>query len=433
MLFIKNVGNFVGKYLFLHQQKMKHSITTKLVLNHRFQRKDGTFAVALRVTYLRNPKLFTIPEMYLTKSDFEKIQTGKARAELKEMQIKLNAIEARAKEIIESLSPFSFELFKEQFEGRVEFQKQVIENDVFVHLEKAIIQLKTEKREGTASSYKCSLSSLQAFTNRNKLSFNEITVEFLKKYEEWMAANGNSNTTIGIYLRNVRTVYHKAIIEGIVTNEQKPFGRGKYTIPTGNNVKKALTKTDVERIVNYEVKENSSQHFARDMWYFSYLSNGMNMKDIALLKYKNIEGNKLTFQRAKTAKTTKGSPKMISVILQPKQQEIIKRWANEKKSPETFLFPILTEDLSASQERNTIKQKTKLINKYMKEIGKTLGLELLLTTYVARHSFATVLKRGGAPLQVISEMLGHTDLKTTENYLDSFDDETLEGYAKLLT
>jgi len=411
---------------------MKHSVTTKLVLNHRFQRKDGTFAVALRVTYLRNPKLFTIPEIYLTKSDFEKIQIGKARAELKEMQIMLNAIEVRAKEIIESLSPFSFELFKEQFEGRAEFQKQVIENDVFVHLEKAITQLKAEKREGTASSYGSSLSSLKAFTNRNKLSFNEITLEFLKKYEEWMAANNNSNTTIGIYLRNVRTVYNRAISEGVILEDKKPFGRGKYTIPTGSNVKKALTKEDVERIANYEVQENSTQHFARDMWYFSYLSNGMNMKDIALLKYKNIEGNKLTFQRAKTAKTTKGNPKMVSVLLQPKQQEIIKHWANEKKSLETYLFPILTEGMNAEKERKTIQQKTKIINKYMKRMGKALNIDLTLTTYVARHSFATVLKRGGAPLQVISEMLGHTDLKTTENYLDSFDDEMLEGYAKLL-
>ena len=123
---------------------------------------------------------------------------------------------------------------------------------------------------------------------------------------------------------------------------------------------------------------------------------------------------------------------MVSVLLQPKQQEIIKHWANEKKSLETYLFPILTEGMNAEKERKTIQQKTKIINKYMKRMGKALNIDLTLTTYVARHSFATVLKRGGAPLQVISEMLGHTDLKTTENYLDSFDDEMLEGYAKLL-
>lgn len=414
------------------QNTMKHSITTKIVLNHRFQRKDGTYTLALRVTYLREAKLFTLSEMSLSKADFEKVETGKARGELKEIQIKINAIEAKAKAIIETLSPFSFELFKLEFEGKATFQKQVIENDIFSYFVKAIEQLKAEKRLGTASSYQASLSSLKAFSNREKLTFQEINVDFLKRYETCMLGNKSSPTTIGIYLRNVRTLYNKAISEGIITIDKKPFGRGQYTIPTGNNIKKALTKVDVERIIAYEVKDGTNEHFARDLWYFSYLSNGMNMKDIALLKQKNIQGDKLIFQRAKTAKTTRSKPKLIAVMLQNQQLEIIQRWGNEKSNPETYLFPILSENMSAEDERKIIRQKTQTINKYMKRIGKALELELTLTTYVARHSFATVLKRAGAPIGVISEMLGHSDLKTTENYLDSFTDETLMDYAKML-
>lgn len=412
---------------------MKHSITTKIVLNHRFQRKDGTHSLALRVTYLRDSKLFTISEINLSKADFLKVESGKVRGEFKEIQLKLQAMEAKANTIIENLSPFSFEIFKELFEGKEAFQKQVIENDLFSYFTKAIAQLKEEKRMGTASSYQCSFNSLKSFVNKDKLSFQELSTEFLKKYEIWMLSHGNSPTTIGIYLRNVRTLYNKAISEGVITVGKKPFGRGKYTIPTGNNVKKALTKVDVERIIDYEVKDGSNEHFARDLWYFSYLSNGMNLKDIALLKHKNIQGDKLIFQRAKTAKTTRSKPKLIVVILQAQQTKIIERWANTKVSPETYLFPILADNMRAEVERRAIQQKTQTTNKYMKRIGVELGLELTLTTYVARHSFATVLKRAGAPISVISEMLGHTDLKTTENYLDSFSDETLMDYAKMLT
>jgi len=103
---------------------MKHSVTTKIVLNHRFQRKDGTHSLAVRVTYLREAKLFTLSEISLSKADFEKIVIGKTRGELKDIQLKLQAIEAKAKAIIETLSPFSFEIFKAQFEGKAEFQNK---------------------------------------------------------------------------------------------------------------------------------------------------------------------------------------------------------------------------------------------------------------------------------------------------------------------
>lgn len=416
----------------LDQLNMKHTVTTKIVLNHRFQRKDGTHSLALRVTYLREARLFTISEINLDKADFEKIQKGKARGDLKEIQLKLNAIETRAKGIIEKIVPFSFEIFKNQFEGKEEFQKQVIENDVFVYFVQKIAQLKAEKRLGTASSYQCSVNSLKAFTGRDKMGFQEINVNFLKNYERFMVQNGSSLTTVGIYLRNVRTIYNSAISEKLVDSDNKPFGRGKYVIPSGKNIKKALTKSDVEKISNYPVREDSTEYFARDMWYFSYLSNGMNVKDIALLKNQNIQRNKIIFQRAKTAKSTRSNPKFITVILQEPQLQIIHKWRNKDTREEAFLFPFLTENMSAEEERKTIQQKTKTINKYMKRIGEALSLDLKLTTYVARHSFATVLKRGGAPIEVISEMMGHTDLKTTENYLDSFSDEALSDYAKLL-
>lgn len=130
---------------------------------------------------MREAKLFTLSEMNVSKENFEKLQQGKARGELKEMQLKLQAIEARAKEIIETLLPFSFDTFKDLFEGKTDFQKQIIENDVFTHFTKAIDKLKEENRVGTVSSYQCSFQSLTSFTERNKLGFHEMkTGSFLR-------------------------------------------------------------------------------------------------------------------------------------------------------------------------------------------------------------------------------------------------------------
>jgi site-specific recombinase XerD len=93
---------------------------------------------------------------------------------------------------------------------------------------------------------------------------------------------------------------------------------------------------------------------------------------------------------------------------------------------------LLSEDDSPAEELAKIKQATKTINKYMRRIGEKLEIDMKLTTYTARHSFATILKRSGAPIEFISESLGHKDLKTTENYLDSFEDDAKESYQKQL-
>ena len=279
-----------------------------------------------------------------------------------------------------------------------------------------------------------SLTSIKKFLEtqrRKKLLVWNITVDWLKEYEKWMTKNGRSSTTTGMYLRSLRTIVNIAIEDGSLDKDEYPFGKRKYLIPSGRNTKKALKLTGIKKIVEYQ-PANVYEERSKDFWLFIYLCNGINVTDIARLKNKNVNGNKITFVRAKTLNTSKQDQSVISVPINNEIKRIIDRWGNKSNNPDDFVFNFISKEDNPEKQFNKIKYATKKINKFMKKLGESLGIEIKLTSYSARHSFATVLKRSGAPVEFISESLGHKDLKTTENYLDSFEDDVKEAYQKKL-
>ncbi|TDH24100.1 hypothetical protein EXU57_15905 [Segetibacter sp. 3557_3] len=260
----------------------------------------------------------------------------------------------------------------------------------------------------------------------------DITPEVLRKYERWMLDNGSSITTVGIYLRAVRAIFNSAIVEGLLTQELYPFGKKKYEIPTANNVKKALTLKDIALIYYHKPESGSAAERMKDFWIFMYLCNGINVKDMCLLKYENIKGEVLEFERAKTTRT-KRKVEPIRVALVDDLKQIIKKWGNPRLDGSTYIFPVLTQGITIVREWQLVKQLTAVINDHMRAITRTLGIEADCTTYAARHSFATILQRSGASTEFISEALGHSNVKTTQNYLAGFEDESKRETVKALT
>lgn len=185
----------------------------------------------------------------------------------------------------------------------------------------------------------------------------------------------------------------------------------------------------IGKIANYTDGTADTARY-RDYWLFLYLCNGVNVADFVKLRYKDIVNGEICFVRQKTERTTK-IRKEIRVVITGRMQEIIDQRGNLRKS-DNFLFPVL----SGSESPVDLKRKTQLftraINERMNKIGQALGVGAI-STYTARHSFATVLKRSGANIAYISESLGHQDLKTTENYLASFEREERVKNAELLT
>ncbi|HEX4373574.1 MAG TPA: tyrosine-type recombinase/integrase, partial [Puia sp.] len=251
-------------------------------------------------------------------------------------------------------------------------------------------------------------------------------------YEQWMKKRGRARATIGIKLRSLRTIFNEAIEEGIIRRENcYPFGRRKYAIPTGRNNKRALTSDQI-RLIYFADLDCPNEKKSRDFWLFMYFGNGMNPKDFIYLKNKNIAGEYLTFIRAKTEHTTKDDPRPITVYVNDDMQKIIERWGNTDKQPDSYLFPIMSDELSAMDQHFLVKSLVKYINDRMKRIGIRLEIDKKVTTITSRHSFSTQLKRSGVSTEFIQEALGHTDKSTTENYLDSFENEIKKKYSNLL-
>jgi integrase/recombinase XerD len=411
--------------------KIQATAIAGIILETRQPRKDGVFPVKLRITNERQRKYYVLKDaagksMAYSEKDFSTIITSeRPRGSFKETKIFLSEIEKRAGDIIEALPSFTFERFERKF-----FGADSNEQDLFSCLRSKESSLRKEGRISTAVTFLSTVNSLVKFSGRTELNFKNIDSTFLKEYENWMLSKEKSLTTIGMYLRNVRTMYNEAKRNGVVTSDLYPFGRGKYQIPNGVNTKKALTHQQVSLIASYKVIKGTSEHRYRDYWLFSFLANGINIKDVANLKYKDIKNDTLSFVRAKTQRETKHNQRKITIVITPQIEKIIDRWGNTPKNNDQYIFPILEKGLTAEQEYNRISDTVHIINKYVKRIAKDLKIPENVTTYTARHSFATVLKRSGASTEFISESLGHSNISTTESYLGSFEKDEQRKWAE---
>jgi integrase/recombinase XerD len=439
------------------------SITTSIILDQRRIKKNGKFPVKLRVISDRIVRDYsTIFE--LTEADYKKLNAPRVSDEIQNIKRKSQQIVSGANLVIEKLSVFDFLKFEEEYINindklfkikkskpvvydqngpkdhfdYTPFQKRftIFQEDhsrpksISVTFLSYIKKLLQQGRIGSAINYQRTFRSIKAF-NGNVL-FSEITVSFLFQYENWMISRDASKTTVGIVLRPLRSIFNEAIEDGIISKENcYPFGRKKYQIPTSRNLKKALTKEELGRIYFYK-PVNERQEVGKAYWLFCYFANGMNVKDMINLKWKNIQGEYLIFERSKTESSTRINPKPIIVFLTEELWNIINTHGNANRLPQNFIFPIMHTGLNPLEQFDLLNRVRLLINDAMAEIANELRIDKPVTTIVTRHSFSTQLKRAGVSTEYIQEALGHTNIKTTENYLDSFPVEMKKEFASKL-
>lgn len=398
-------------------------ITVKLVHDARRKKVTGTYPVKVRITCDRRSKYYETG-VSLTEEEFKRIFMKRIPAELLAQKETLLEAEAKAVHLLKEIKPFNFPVFERRF-----LQKSYDGSFVETIFNEVIDRFNREDRVGTAESYKLSLRKLLKFKPR--LRFEDVDAAFLYKFEEWMLDQGNSITTVGIYTRSLRAIFNEAIERNLISKEYYPFSKRRYIVPTGRNVKKALTLADIGKIFYYETKTPQEEK-AKAYWLFSYFANGINVADIARLKFKHISGDFIHFERAKTSRAMRSNPKVISISINDEMRLIMKKWGNWNRAKENYIFPVLNDGLSCQQERERIKDLIWRINKGLKSIADELKFEKPLTTYTARHSFSTVLKRSGASIEFISESLGHSSVATTAYYLDSFEDDMRKKYTASL-
>jgi integrase/recombinase XerD len=423
----------------MRDNKIKATVKVGLYLDTRRQKDNGTYPVRIRVydASTKKTRLYTT-DFELTEKDFNRIffpELGQRfRKEEKEIQSDLMAIESEYKERAESLDNFTFEAFEKLFEIK---RGDII--NVFWHYESRIQDLKASNRFGTALTYESSLKSLKSFLlakvgrAAKVLHFQDITVKFLEKYEEWMTeSEGKSLTTVGIYLRALRGIINGAIDAKIIDRDIYPFGPKRYEIPASSNTKKAFDSDQLDKLF-HAVPKIDEQQKAKDFWFFSFVCNGMNIKDIVYLKWKNINDDQIEFIREKTKRTKKAKQKIIQVPLTDFAKSFIEKYGNSDKSKTSYVFPIIDDRMSEEEKDQKKRAFTRFINQHLKNLAKDNGLNDDVSTYWARHSFATMAIRKKASLEFVSEALGHSDLKTTKNYFAGFEDKTKKEILEDIT
>ena len=285
---------------------------------------------------------------------------------------------------------------------------------------KIVEELKLSGKWGTAQVFNDSFNSLNSFTNKQlDVPFSYIDFEFLNKYEVWLRKRNLKETTMGILFRTLRSAYNKAIKEKFVKKDLYPFNDFKVSKFNTKTEKRAISKDIIKQIINLDVsKEKEYVQLSKDIFVFSYLCGGINFTDISNLKSDNIVENRLIYFRQKTHKK-------INIPLSEAAKNIINKYLSAQRG---YIFPILDIRVHKTtiQEHNRKHKVLSKVNNSLRKIAQILDIKTNLTTYVARHSYATVLKRSGVDIAIISETLGHSDLKTTQIYLDSFENEQID-------
>ena len=285
-----------------------------------------------------------------------------------------------------------------------------------------IEQCKSNDKCGNRLIYKSSYNSLKVFTkNQLDIPFSVIDVLWLNKYEKWLRSKGNKETTMSLMFRTLRSAYNKAIKAKCARKSDYPFDEYKINKFDTKTQKRAIAKTEVLKFTK-EVDNIGKRQYvqlSKDIFIFSYLCGGINFTDIANLTKANITNGRIHYIRQKTGK-------LIKLGISEEAMQIIKKYESESKG---YLFPILNANIHKTplQKQNRIHKMLGKINKNLKLIAAQLNVDANMTTYVARHSFASVLKKSGVSIALISEALGHSDLSTTQVYLDSFDNEQIDA------
>jgi len=264
-----------------------------------------------------------------------------------------------------------------------------------------IKDLKAGNRRKTASICKTAKTNFERFLCGQEILIDKIDNDLMRKYENWLINTGMMKNTVSCYMRALRSVYNRAVKHNL-TVPKNPFDN----IFTRNEktVKRAVDEKLIVQIKNMDLTSHKELELSRDLFMFSFYMRGISFIDMANLRKSNVKNGYIIYYRSKTRQ-------LLTVKMEPCMREIISRY--ESQTTDDYLLPIYT-----TRNRDNASQ-LRTHNKRLKRISEMLGLEKSLSSYVSRHTWATLALRKGIPIEVISESMGHENETTTRIYLAS--------------
>ena len=278
----------------------------------------------------------------------------------------------------------------------------------FPFIKYRVKKLKSENRNKTASIYETTQRSFSRFRYNEDIRIDKIDTLLMQQYETYLKNNEVSNNSISCYMRTLRAIYNQAVEKGL-TISKNPF-KDVYT-GIDKTIKRAVSEDIIVKLIKIDLSEYRSLQLARDLFLFSFYTRGMSFIDMANLKLKNLRNEYLVYTRSKTKQ-------VLTIRIEKCIGDIIERYKD--LTVDNHLLPIYNK-LNHDSDSHL-----RTYNKRLKRISEILNLEKTLSSYVARHSWATIALHKGISLQVISEGMGHENEKTTRIYLASLDQSVID-------
>jgi site-specific recombinase XerD len=396
----------------------------KFICNKNRKRKDGRHPITLRITD-GNSRKYIASGFYchLDEWDDENESVNRIYRLKKPSRTLVNTYllkhRAKAEEIHnqfikEGLSDYSSEQFMKLYSNSDNHRITT-----FMAFERRIEELSKTGRIGNAEIYKTTLQAFRKFCKRDLL-LRDVNPDFLEEWSKELKASGAKETTISAYMRTLRALFNYAIQKRWIRPEYYPFRDFKISQFSVETTPRALDADKLEKLLTMDVFPD--QQLARDIFVFSFFGRGISFIDIALLTNRNIHKNQISYERKKLSK----KPVQVTFIIRPEIQEIIDRYSDDNRG---YLLPILNKNIhkTEQQKKDRIKKVRRQVNKTLNNIGKQLG-EDNLTSYVARHSYASYMFQKGMSPMMIKESLHHKNLKTTEIYIKSLGYDAINDF-----
>ena len=283
--------------------------------------------------------------------------------------------------------------------------------------EKQIADLIKSNRIGNARAYKHALKAVKNFRNNKDFTFDELNLDFLNRFEKHHLAKGNKLGGLSVYLRTVRAINRKAIKAGAADKEGYAFD--DYVIRNGKPEKRALPIDAIRKIAELDLEKDTARFRDRNIFMMSFLLNGMSYVDMAHLKLSNIADGRIRYSRKKTDEP-------YNIKIHDQLKPLLSYFTKDKKRSDYLLDVVKSENPIESY--NQIVWARKRYNDNLKKLAELAGIQENITSYAARHSFASGANEMGIPLTAISQMLGHKRISTTQAYLANLKKSKMDEY-----
>jgi integrase len=281
--------------------------------------------------------------------------------------------------------------------------------DLFLFFDEEIVRLTRVKSASTVRNYHTAMNALAGYLGRRSLQLDDVSRQLMQDFEQWLHRRGVCRNTSSAYMRSLQSLFNRAVDAGL-TSERNPFRR----VFTGNErtEKRAISRSQLSRLLSAPVPLHSRLLLYADVLRFSFVVCGMPFVDIAHLRWRQIEGNTLVYRRQKTGER-------VRVYIEVPARDILRRYWSD--SPDDYVFPLMHSeaDYPLALAR---------YNRALRRLSYLSGLTCRITSYVMRHTWASLQNQSHTPPAVISRGLGHTNIRTTATYISSLSDNLLHIY-----